>query len=407
MGVVLLCTAGHGPCASPPWRARLAGSRLPAAMRPGRRPAPLDSRPAAATAAAPSLHGAGVLSGTYRLPGPGLKVVTLPLKGQAPAGDIVLAATAAPPGGPWGYAPVTVALSGTCGQLHRTWRLASHCARLGHGAAAAGLHVVLRRRGTGRRRQHPRQPAVVSGPAGRPVELPGAGHGEDGHLVVPRDAGRPPGPDDRERAAGRGGQRNVRVLTGGWLHAPPVPTCRNSTRPCARPASRRRTGRARQQARRVATHDAPGRQRREPTAPWIAFSRATRPASAVTGCWAGRGWRHGPGLPGRVAGRPDGGGQADPSGARRDPALPRAVRPGDRGGPAGRGLSHRARGRRRPTCRPALDGHRLHRGTVAAGRRQPVRADAAGPPASPGCWPGRRPRRHPRQWTRAPRPQAS
>jgi hypothetical protein len=75
-------------------------------------PAPRDSRPAAATAAAPSLHGAGVLSGTYRLPGSGPKVVTLPLKKPAPAGDIVLAATAARPGGPWGYAPVTVALSG-------------------------------------------------------------------------------------------------------------------------------------------------------------------------------------------------------------------------------------------------------------------------------------------------------
>jgi hypothetical protein len=71
-----------------------------------------DSRPAAAAAAAPSLHGAAVLSGTYRLPGPGPQVVTLPLEKAAPAGDAVLAATAAGPGGPWGYAPVTVASSG-------------------------------------------------------------------------------------------------------------------------------------------------------------------------------------------------------------------------------------------------------------------------------------------------------
>ena len=71
-----------------------------------------DSRPAATAAAAPSLHGTAVLSGTYRLSGPGPQVVTLPLEKAAPTGDAVLAATAAGPGGPWGYAPVTVASSG-------------------------------------------------------------------------------------------------------------------------------------------------------------------------------------------------------------------------------------------------------------------------------------------------------
>ena len=75
-------------------------------------PSARDSRPAVATAAAPSLHGAAVLSGTYRVHGPGPKVVTLPLKNAAPAGDLVLAATGAGPSGPWGYAPVTVASSG-------------------------------------------------------------------------------------------------------------------------------------------------------------------------------------------------------------------------------------------------------------------------------------------------------
>jgi hypothetical protein len=71
-----------------------------------------DSRPAAAATAAPSLHGTSVLSGTYRLSGPGPQVVTLPLEKAAPAGDAVLAATAAGPGGPWSYTPVTVASSG-------------------------------------------------------------------------------------------------------------------------------------------------------------------------------------------------------------------------------------------------------------------------------------------------------
>lgn len=71
-----------------------------------------DSRPAAAAAAAPSLHGTAVLSGTYRLSGPGPQVVTLPLEKAAPPGDAVLAATAAGPGGPWSYTPVMVASSG-------------------------------------------------------------------------------------------------------------------------------------------------------------------------------------------------------------------------------------------------------------------------------------------------------
>lgn len=66
----------------------------------------------AAGAAAPSLHGDAVLSGTYRLTGLGPQGVTLPLDQAAPTGDAVLAATAAGPGGPWGYAPVTVASSG-------------------------------------------------------------------------------------------------------------------------------------------------------------------------------------------------------------------------------------------------------------------------------------------------------
>lgn len=76
-----------------------------------RAPAPSarTSRPAVAAAAAPSLHGATVLSATYRLPGPGPQVVTMPLEKATPPGDAVLAATAAGPDGPWGYAPVTVA----------------------------------------------------------------------------------------------------------------------------------------------------------------------------------------------------------------------------------------------------------------------------------------------------------
>jgi hypothetical protein len=79
-----------------------------------------DSRPAAVAAAAPSLHGAAVLSGTYRVTGSGPQVMTLPLEQAAPPGDAVLAATSAGPGGPWGYAPVTVASSGRAVTLTAT-----------------------------------------------------------------------------------------------------------------------------------------------------------------------------------------------------------------------------------------------------------------------------------------------
>jgi len=79
-----------------------------------------DGPPVRATAAAPSLHGVAVLSGTYRLTGSGPQAVTLPLDQLAPPGDALLAATAAGPGGPWGYAPVTVASSGRAVTLTAT-----------------------------------------------------------------------------------------------------------------------------------------------------------------------------------------------------------------------------------------------------------------------------------------------
>jgi hypothetical protein len=79
-----------------------------------------DGPPVAAAAAAPSLHGDAVLSGTYRLTGSGPQAVMLPLDRPAPPGDAVLAATAAGPGGPWGYAPVTVASSGRAVTLTAT-----------------------------------------------------------------------------------------------------------------------------------------------------------------------------------------------------------------------------------------------------------------------------------------------
>jgi hypothetical protein len=70
-----------------------------------------DGHPVAVAAAAPQLHGPVVMSGTYRLSTPGPQTVTLPLKKVLPTGDAVVAATATRPGGPWGYAPATVAPS--------------------------------------------------------------------------------------------------------------------------------------------------------------------------------------------------------------------------------------------------------------------------------------------------------
>lgn len=73
--------------------------------------APPDSSPVQVAAAAPGLDGPVVVSGTYRLSGPGPQTVTLPLNKVLPTGDVVVAATVAKPGGPWGYAPAAVAPS--------------------------------------------------------------------------------------------------------------------------------------------------------------------------------------------------------------------------------------------------------------------------------------------------------
>lgn len=61
---------------------------------------------------APRLHGAEVVSGTYRLSDAGSQMVTLPLKAALPTGDAAIVVSAVKPGGPWTYVPATVAQSG-------------------------------------------------------------------------------------------------------------------------------------------------------------------------------------------------------------------------------------------------------------------------------------------------------